>query len=55
MKLDKLTKLKKLTPMSKLSEEQVEELQKGLAHLNYPVGKVDGDAGPNTRTAWRDF
>ncbi len=55
MKLDKLTQLKKLTPMSKLSAAQVEELQKGLAHLNYPVGKIDGDAGPNTRTSWRDF
>ena len=55
MKLDKLSQLKKLTPMNKLSAEQIEELQKGLARLNYPVGKIDGDAGPNTRTAWRDF
>ena len=55
MKLDKLKQLKKITPISKLSEEQVEELQKGLKHLNYPVGTIDGDMGPNTRTAWRNF
>lgn len=55
MKLDKLTQLKKLTLMSKLTAEQVRELQKGLAHLGYPVGTIDGNAGPNTRMAWRDF
>ncbi|ANQ24299.1 carboxypeptidase [Vibrio natriegens] len=55
MKITELLTIKTPLPVSELVEKQVEELQKALCILGYPVGTVDGLIGPKTRNAWAEF
>ena len=55
MKIEKLLTLDGLTPIGSLSKPQVKELQSALKKLGFDAGKVDGDPGPRTRSAWLAF
>lgn len=55
MKIAELLSIQGPLPISELTEKQVEELQKVLCILGYPVGTVDGLIGPKTRNAWAEF
>jgi hypothetical protein len=42
-------------PLATLNDEQLTELQRGLSALGYPIVKIDGMFGPNTRGSWAEF
>jgi predicted chitinase len=42
-------------PLSSLDQPTLTELQIGLARLGYPIGGIDGQFGPRTRSAWAEF
>lgn len=55
MKLTQLIKVTEVLDLDQLSTVQVEELQKALSTLGYPVGPIDGLLGVRTRTGWAEF
>jgi peptidoglycan hydrolase-like protein with peptidoglycan-binding domain len=42
-------------PVATLDSATLFELQDALARLGYPIAKIDGEFGPNTRGAWAEF
>ncbi|MBK7956125.1 MAG: carboxypeptidase [Candidatus Accumulibacter sp.] len=57
MKLTKLTSIPAgaSIPIKDLGQEKLTELQVSLTRLGYPIGKIDGLYGPNSRNAWAEF
>jgi hypothetical protein len=42
-------------PLDTLNDEQLTELQRALSALGYPIVRIDGMFGPNTRSSWAEF
>jgi hypothetical protein len=42
-------------PLDTLNPAQLTELQRGLSALGYPIARIDGLNGPNTRNSWAEF
>jgi peptidoglycan hydrolase-like protein with peptidoglycan-binding domain len=55
MELKELAKISQAVDLNSLPTNEMTELQTALAKLGYPVGGIDGLAGPRTRSAWSEF
>jgi predicted chitinase len=55
MQLKELLKIAEPVKLDDLPFELMQELQRALGILGYPVGDIDGLVGPHTPTAWSEF
>ena len=52
---DTIDKIPADSDINDLSETNLKNLQRGLSWMTYPISKVDGVIGPNTRNAFAEF
>jgi len=51
----KLDKIEPGTDINDLGSKRLSDLQRALSWMTYPISKVDGEIGPNTRNAHAEF
>ena len=52
---DKLNRIDAGSDINELSRKRLKDLQRALSWMTYPISKVDGLIGPNTRNAHAEF